>query len=122
MQLVQNPAAKVLTGTRKCSSISLVLASLHWIPVDFRMQYKVLLMDFKSLHGPSSEYISSLLRLFCLLNVQKNGDSAFSVTVPCLWNSLPLHIRSCDSTEFFKSVLKTHRYTVAYNHPYKNGD
>ncbi len=39
---------------------SLVLASLHWLPVDFRVQYKVLLMVFKGLHGLAPEYISRM--------------------------------------------------------------
>ncbi|MBN3304552.1 ZP3 protein, partial [Amia calva] len=44
MQLVQNADARLLTGTKKHSSITPVLASLHWLPDDFRVQYKVLLM------------------------------------------------------------------------------
>uniref|UniRef100_A0A669DD67 Pyrin domain-containing protein n=1 Tax=Oreochromis niloticus TaxID=8128 RepID=A0A669DD67_ORENI len=33
LQLIQNAAARVLTGTRKREHISPVLASLHWLPV-----------------------------------------------------------------------------------------
>ena len=33
LQLIQNAAARVLTGTRKRDHISHVLASLHWLPV-----------------------------------------------------------------------------------------
>jgi len=63
LQLVQNAAARLLTGTRKWSSISPVLASLHWLPVEYRVQFKVLVMVFKCLHGLAPVYISSMLRL-----------------------------------------------------------
>lgn len=36
LQLVQNAAARLLTGTRKREHITPVLASLHWLPVHFR--------------------------------------------------------------------------------------
>lgn len=48
LQLVQNAAARLLTGTRKYESVSPVLASLHWLPVEFRVEN---LMVFKGLHG-----------------------------------------------------------------------
>ncbi len=66
LQLVQNAAARLLTGTKKWSSISPVLALLYWIPVDFRVQYKVLIMVFKGLHGLAPEYISCLLQQHCV--------------------------------------------------------
>ena len=33
LQLVQNAAARLLTGTRKYSHISPILSSLHWLPM-----------------------------------------------------------------------------------------
>ncbi len=39
LQLVQNAAARLLTGTRTFVSITPVLASLHWLPVKFRIQF-----------------------------------------------------------------------------------
>ncbi|KAI3356625.1 hypothetical protein L3Q82_017840 [Scortum barcoo] len=40
LQLVQNAAAQVLTRTRKRDHITPVLASLHWLPVKFRIKLK----------------------------------------------------------------------------------
>ena len=37
LQLIQNAAARVLTGTRKREHISPVLASLHWLPLKSRI-------------------------------------------------------------------------------------
>ena len=43
LQLVQNAAARLLTGHKKRDHISPILASLHWLPVRFRIDFKVLL-------------------------------------------------------------------------------
>ena len=43
LQLVQNAAARLLTGTRRREHITPVLASLHWLPVKFRINFKMLL-------------------------------------------------------------------------------
>lgn len=37
LQVIPNAAARLLTGTWKHEHISLVLASLHWLPVCFRV-------------------------------------------------------------------------------------
>ena len=39
LQLIQNAAARVLTGTWKRDHSSPVLASLHWLPVKFRIEF-----------------------------------------------------------------------------------
>ena len=41
--LIQNAATRVLSGTRERDHISCVLASLHWLPVKSRIQFKILL-------------------------------------------------------------------------------
>uniref|UniRef100_A0A3B1JMG1 Reverse transcriptase domain-containing protein n=1 Tax=Astyanax mexicanus TaxID=7994 RepID=A0A3B1JMG1_ASTMX len=42
LQLVQNAACRLLTRTKKREHITPVLASLHWLPVEYRIQFKVL--------------------------------------------------------------------------------
>uniref|UniRef100_A0A669C4E4 Reverse transcriptase domain-containing protein n=1 Tax=Oreochromis niloticus TaxID=8128 RepID=A0A669C4E4_ORENI len=51
LQLIQNAAARVLTGTRKREQISPVLASLHWLPVKSRIEFKILLLTYKVLNN-----------------------------------------------------------------------
>ena len=52
LQLVQNMAESLVTGTPKGADITLVLKSLHWLPISFWVKYKVLVIAFKALHGP----------------------------------------------------------------------
>ena len=47
LQRVQNLAARIVTRTRRREHITPVLHSLHWLPVSYRIQYKVLLLTFK---------------------------------------------------------------------------
>ena len=51
LQLVQNAAARLLTGKRRYDHITPVLASPHWLSVVFRIKFKIMLFAFKSLHG-----------------------------------------------------------------------
>ena len=51
LQLIQNAAARVLTRISKKDLISPVLASLHWLPVKSRIDFKILLLTYKALNG-----------------------------------------------------------------------
>ncbi len=50
-----------LTNTGRQDHISPVLASLHWLPVSFRTDVKILLIIFKACHGLAPSYIAELL-------------------------------------------------------------
>uniref|UniRef100_A0A3P9JT56 Reverse transcriptase domain-containing protein n=1 Tax=Oryzias latipes TaxID=8090 RepID=A0A3P9JT56_ORYLA len=131
LQLVQNSAARLLTGTRRRDHITPILRSLHWLPVSFRIDFKILLLVFKCLNGLAPPYLSELLQSHrprralrsvdqMLLEVPRTrlvtkGDRAFSVVAPKLWNRLPLSMRSARSLNDFKSLLKTHLFTLAFN-------
>ena len=43
LQRVQNTAARVITRTRKHDHITPILKSLHWLPLQYRPQFKVCL-------------------------------------------------------------------------------
>ena len=60
-QLLQNSAARVLTRTRGREHITPVLKSLHWLPVCFRVNFKVLFVVLKCLNGFGPSYLSDLL-------------------------------------------------------------
>uniref|UniRef100_A0A8C8DH59 Reverse transcriptase domain-containing protein n=1 Tax=Oryzias sinensis TaxID=183150 RepID=A0A8C8DH59_9TELE len=57
LQLVQNAAARLLAGTSRRDPITPLLVSLHWIPVDSRIKFKILLLTYKALHGVAPSYI-----------------------------------------------------------------
>ncbi len=129
LQLIQNAAARILTRTRKSEHITPVLRSLHWLPVTFRIDFKVLLLVYKSLNGLGPKYIADMLTeykpnrpLRSLGSSQleiprvhtKQGESAFSYYAARSWNQLPEEIRCAKTLGTFKSRLKTHLFSCAF--------
>lgn len=49
-----------VTGTSKPEHITPISVSLHWLPVTYRIDFKILLVVFKSLNGVGPQYICDL--------------------------------------------------------------
>ena len=120
LQKVQNAAARVVVCKRKRESVSDTLKELHWLRVESRVIFKVLLLVFKAIHGQCSQNLQQLLqykRYNCrpqdlmMLETKnaktKYGKRTFSYAGPRLWNALPLQIRTEENIESFKSKVKT---------------
>ena len=58
LQLVLNTAARVVTHTRKFEHITPVLIGLHWLPVSYRITFKILLLTYKALNNLAPSYLS----------------------------------------------------------------
>lgn len=63
LQRVQNAAARLLTSSPKYDHIMPVLHDLHWLPVKYRIHFKILLLTFKALNGMVPAYISDLINV-----------------------------------------------------------
>ncbi len=61
LQLIKNTAARILTRTRTSEPLTPVLRSLHWLPVTFRIDFKALLLVYKSLNGLGPKFIADML-------------------------------------------------------------
>ena len=59
LRLIQNAAVRVLTRSNTRDHISPILASLHWLPVKFRVQFKILVFTYKASHGQSPSSVPS---------------------------------------------------------------
>jgi hypothetical protein len=127
MQMVQNSAARVLCRLRKYDRISKVLKELHWLPVAYRIRFKLCVLVFKALHDLGPEYLkdmltvrntglrsSDTLTLVVPRTKLKVGDRAFAVSGPREWNSLPAKIRDLSDLGAFKRKLKHHYFQMAY--------
>ncbi|KAF7238810.1 hypothetical protein EYD10_14545 [Varanus komodoensis] len=62
LQLVQNRAARLLTGTGRYVHMTPVLCQLHWLPIEVRAQFKVLVMTYKALNSLGPGYLKERLR------------------------------------------------------------
>ncbi|PIK35183.1 putative RNA-directed DNA polymerase from mobile element jockey-like, partial [Apostichopus japonicus] len=123
LQRLQNSAARLVVDCYDFNTPSLnILHSLHWLPVEFRIKFKVLLLVYKCIHGMAPAYLSDdlsfqvntryTLRSSNTLTVPRTklktyGDRAFPSAGPKLWNGLPISVRSSPTLSQFKSCLKT---------------
>ena len=61
LQSVQNCAARLVKRYPKFGHTSPLLSVLHWLPVEHRTVFKILLLVFKSLKNLAPSYMSDLL-------------------------------------------------------------
>ncbi|KAF7246187.1 Armadillo repeat-containing protein 1 [Varanus komodoensis] len=62
LQMVQNRAARLLTRTGRYSHITPVLCQLHWLPIEVRAQFKVLVITYKALNSLGPGYLKERLQ------------------------------------------------------------
>ena len=132
LQKVLNAAARVTCYIPKFEHISPVLMRLHWLPIRYRVEYKIALLVFKALHGLAPVYITELIKAKPVTRYSLRSDSgkflqvpsvrcktfgerAFVHAGPTVWNALPLSLRICDNLNCFKKGLKTHLFVKAFN-------
>ena len=60
LQSVQNAAARLITCSRKYDHITPILSDLHWLPVNERIKFTILLLTFEALHQQAPTYIQDL--------------------------------------------------------------
>ncbi|XP_028432891.1 uncharacterized protein LOC114554976 [Perca flavescens] len=114
LKYIQNCAARVLMRVCKFEHITPILHKLHWLPVRFRIEYKICLLTYQCIYGSAPLYLKELTnrhnptRHLCSsdshkLQVPKSklrtmGDGAFQAA-PRLWNALPNNLREPQSIE-----------------------
>ena len=120
LQLAQNCAARLILCGRKHDHVTPLLKELHWLPVEQRIIFKILLLTFKALNNLCPSYISDLLEIYrparSLRSSSRNllviprSDRAFSVSSPKLWNDIPEAIKCSVDLNAFKRNLKTYLF------------
>ena len=61
MKRVMNAAVRLVGGLGVRDHVTPAMRELHWLPVTFRVQYKLCLMVHSSVNGRSLEYITDVL-------------------------------------------------------------
>ena len=62
LQLLQNKTARIVTKSK--NHITPVLQSLHWLPVEKRIAFKIGCHCFKCIHGTASDHLTSLVSIY----------------------------------------------------------
>ena len=127
LQRVMNEAARMLCRCSRGDHVNRIMKErLHWLRIPQRIQFKLCLLVYKSLHGTAPKYLSELVKQVdtngarCRLCSATFGDlivprtrtnfglHAFAAAGPIAWNSLPESLRLASSIASFKKKLKTH--------------
>ena len=66
LQKLQNFAAKVILSKTLYDHVTPCLIHLHWLPVQFRIDFKIALLTFKCLNGLAPLYLSSLIEIYSM--------------------------------------------------------
>ena len=131
LRSIQNTAARTVTLSKRFDHITPILFKLHWLPLNYRIHFKILLLVYKCLNGLAPIYLSELLRDSnsprLLRSSSQNflavprsrlktyGHRAFSAVAPRLWNQLPPELRGVTSVDQFWTHLKTYFFKLAYD-------
>ena len=130
LQRAQNSAARLVMRLPKYCRITPVLKDLHWLPVKYRISFKICTLVYRALNNSAPDYIINLLILNNAGNLRSSsaklfkvprsqtvryGDRSFQYSAPQQWNKLPFAIRSADSLNLFKKLLKTHMFRIAFD-------
>ena len=129
LQVLQNNAARLIFNQIRSSHATPLLYQLHWLPIDKRIIFKLLVIVFNCLHNRAPDYLSQLLSpyipnrtlrsssanmLVAPRSNNKFGERSFYFAAPRLWNNLPINIRTSSSFYSFKRSLKTYLFKESF--------
>jgi len=63
LQSVLDASARMIFRLRRSDHITDAFASLHWLRVPERIQFKIVVLTYKVLHGTAPRYLGSLVRV-----------------------------------------------------------
>ena len=131
LQRVQDNLARVVLQMPRRSHAEPLLCQLHWLPIKYRITYKLAVLTHKILRTNTPHYLNVLLKRRSYSRSLRSSDlptldiprvktmlasHAFRSAAPKIWNALPRHIITCSSLNSFKKQLKTHLFNIAFNH------
>ena len=105
---------------------------LHWLPVKWRIQFKLASLTYKVLHAATSLYLSEHLHPYVPSRTLRSSSSTnlyipptnlhfgsrlFHIAAPTVWNSLPSTLHSSQTSNTFRKHLRTYPYQSAFNRP-----
>ena len=129
LQKLQNKAARLITRTKPEEHITPVLKSLHWLPVQDRIKFKIACLVYQCIHLSAPAYLKDLVEIYVPARELRSGskqlvsvpssklltaERAFSVGGTKLWNSIDQTVKEAKTLKQFKKLLKTSLFTKTY--------
>ena len=131
---LSNAAARLVLGLSRSDHVRPALKELHWLPVVYRIKFKLALVMFTIHTHQCPDYLTDSVRPYSYNDPAryrlrsatgtnysvprtrtKFDDRAFSVAGPVVWNSLLAAVRHADSLHSFKRRLRSHFFSLCFN-------
>ena len=132
LQKVMNKAVRFIFNLKIREHITPFLLKLHFLPIKFRIKFKVCLLAFKILRKIAPLYLREYFQLFkpsttinlrygvgrdklmMDINLEQRKKRTIRTKIILEWNDLPLSIRKIEKIDTFKRQLKTHFFRKAF--------
>ena len=137
LRKVQYSAARLVLK-KNWDHVSPLLRTLHWLPIQARIDCKLSTLCHSVFFDTSPAYLFDFLRVCSSsrhrcsssdsrtlsiphMNTKTFGHRSSSYAAPSVWNSLPHEIRDIQSATAFKTAMKTSLFksylcSVSYTH------
>ena len=109
---MQNAAVRLVCSLPRHEHVTSSFIRLHWLPIKFRINFKIAILCFKCIHGHARNYLKSMvaikktstynLRSSTSIQLEDHSrrskktlsDEAFSNASAKIWNSLPKSLKT----------------------------
>ena len=113
----------------KYEHVTPVLRELHWLPVESRIHFKIMVLVHRAVNDTGPVYLQELVNMYRpgrslrsqsdrLLTRPRTrsraGDASFVSAAADLWNNSPLNLRLIEDICNFRTALKAHYFTKHY--------
>ena len=123
---VLSAAVRLVAGLGPCDHVTEHMKRLHWLPIQFRIKFKLCVLMHDAVYGQSPSYIKDVFvplsdlpghshlrsaaagQYDVRLTRTQFGCRALSVAAPTESNILPANFRSIADITAFKKAIKTH--------------
>ena len=131
LQCIQNMSCRLICNINRYDHVSAAMRDLHWLKIPERIVYKLCLLVYKCQNNLAPKYLTELLpsrtssrplRSSHSVNITKAYFKTVSARVhhlvrldPVLGTLFLQGLRTAQSLNNFKSLLKTQLFTISYN-------
>ena len=81
LQKIQNTAARILAHLPRFSHISDTLFDLHWLPIRYRITFKICILTYQAYHRTAPSYLCDLIVPYVNTRFLRSNDKCF--IIPC---------------------------------------
>jgi hypothetical protein len=83
LQSVQNSAVRLINRTSRMEHITPQLAALHWLPIRYRIDFKIATLAFRCVHGTAPAYLMELVSLHTATRIGlRSEEDTLKLVVP----------------------------------------